>query len=163
MKVWEKGKLFGLLNIVDIVVILVVVAAVVGVAAKTSVLRKMVAKSTVSHVSIQVFVDDILPEEAAVPQVGDTVWELSSGQELGAVTDVKVEGHVEKASDAQGNWHMNPVPGRKTVILTLDCHLPSYNRQLRLGTMNIKVGSKITIYSDLYQFESVPIGIEEIK
>ena len=49
MKLWEKGKLFGLLNIVDIIVILLVVGAVVGVAAKTSVLRKMVVKSTVSH------------------------------------------------------------------------------------------------------------------
>ncbi len=38
MRLWEKGKLFGLLNIVDIIVILLVVAAVVGVAAKTSVL-----------------------------------------------------------------------------------------------------------------------------
>jgi hypothetical protein len=156
-------KLFGLLNIVDIIVILLVVAVVAGVAAKTSVLKRMVAKSVVSHVSIQVFVDDIMSKEAAVPQVGDAVWELSSGQELGVVTGIQVEDHVEKASDAQGNWHMNPVPGRKTVILTLDCHLPSYNRQFRLGTMNIKVGSKITIYSDLYQFESVPIGIEEIK
>ena len=69
MKLWEKGKLFGLLNIIDIIVILLVVAAVVGVGAKTSVLRKMTAKSTVSLVRTQVFIDDILPESAAVPQV----------------------------------------------------------------------------------------------
>jgi hypothetical protein len=163
MKLWEKGKLFGLLNIVDIIVILLVVGAVVGVAAKTSVLRKMVVKSTVSYVRTQVFVDDILPVSAAAPKVGDVVRELSSGDELGVVKDVKVEDHVEKASDAQGNWHMNPVPGRKTVILSLEGDLTAYNHQFRVGTMNVKVGSKITISSDLYQFEGVIIGVEEIK
>ena len=163
MKLWEKGKLFGLLNIVDIIVILLVVGAVVGVAAKTSVLRKMVVKSTVSYVRTQVFVDDILPVSAAAPKVGHVVRELSSGDELGVVKDVKVEDHVEKASDAQGNWHMNPVPGRKTVILTLEGDLTAYNHQFRVGTMNVKVGSKITISSDLYQFEGVIIGVEEIR
>jgi hypothetical protein len=163
MKLWEKGKLFGLLNIVDIIVILLVVAAVVGVGAKTSVLRKMTAKSTVSPVRTEVFVDDILPVTAAAPKVGDVVRELSSGEELGVVKDVKVEDHVEKASDAQGNWHMNPVPGRKSVTLTLEGDLTAYNNQFRVGTMNIKVGSKITISSDLYQFESVIIGVEEIR
>ena len=78
------------------------------------------------------------------------------------VTDVKVEDHVEKASDAQGNWHMNPVPGRKTVILTLDGDLTAYNHQFRVGTMSVKVGSKITISSDLYQFDGVIIEVEEI-
>jgi hypothetical protein len=163
MKLWEKGKLFGLLNIIDIIVILLVVAAVVGVGAKTSVLRKMTAKSTVSLVRTQVFIDDILPESAAVPQVGDIVRELSSGEELGVVKDVKVEDHVEKASDAQGNWHMNPVPGRKSVILTLEGDLAAYNNQFRVGTMNVKVGSKITIDGDFYQFDGAIIEVEVIK
>jgi hypothetical protein len=162
MKLLEKGKLFGLLNIVDIIVILLVVAAVVGVGAKTSLLRKMTAKSTVSPVRTQVFIDDILPVAAAAPKVGDVVREIG-GQELGVVRDVKVEDHVEKASDAQGNWHMNPVPGRRSVTLTLEGNLTAYNHQFRVGTMNIKVGSKITINSDLYQFEAVIIGVEEIR
>jgi hypothetical protein len=162
MKLFEKGKLFGLLNAVDIIVILLVLAAVAGVAAKTSILKKMAVKTTVSHVRIQVFVDDILPVEAAVPQKGDVVRELSSGEELGVVKEVQVRDHVEKAADAQGVWHMNPVPGKKTVILTLEGDLPVYNRQIRLGTANIKVGCKITITSDLYQFESFIIGVEGI-
>jgi len=163
MKLWEKGKLFGLLNVVDIIVILLVLGVVGGVAAKTSVLRKMVVKSTVSQVRTQVFIDDILPVTATAPKLGDVVRELSSGDELGVVTNVQVEDHLEKASDAQGNWHMNPVPGRKTVILTLDGNLTAYNHQFRVGTFDIKVGSKITINSDLYQFEGVIIGVEEIK
>ena len=83
MRLWEKGKLFGLLNIVDIIVILLVVGAVVGVAAKTSVLRKMVVKSTVSHVRTQVFIDDILPVTAAAPKVGDVVRELQFRRRVG--------------------------------------------------------------------------------
>jgi hypothetical protein len=162
MKLWEKGKLFGLLNIVDIIVILLVLGVVVGVGAKTSVFRRMTAKSTVSLVRTQVFVDDILPEAAAVPKVGDVVSEIG-GQELGVVKHIEVEDHVEKASDAQGNWHMNPVPGRKTVILTLEGDLPAYNNQFRVGTMNVKVGSKLTIDGDLYQFDATIIEVEVIK
>lgn len=162
MRLWEKGKLFGLLNIVDIIVILVVLAAVVGVAAKTSVLKRMIVKTTVSQVRTVVFVDDILPVSAAAPQVGDVVWELRSGDELGVIKEIDIHDHVEKASDAQGNWHMNPVPGRKTVILTLDGDLTAYNHQFRVGTMSVKVGSKITISSDLYQFDVVIIEVEEI-
>ena len=54
MRLWEKGKLFGLLNIVDIIVILLVVAAVMGVTAKTHVLRRMAVKSAVVPVRTEV-------------------------------------------------------------------------------------------------------------
>ena len=164
MKLWEKGKLFGLLNIVDIIVVLVVLAAVAGVIAKTSVFNKMMVKSTVSPVRVQLYVDDILPVSAAAPQVGDVVREFSSGEELGVVKAINVQDHLEKAADAQGNWHMNPVPGRKTVILILEGDLAAYNHQFRVGQADVKVGSKIRISSDLYNFvDGVIIKVEEIK
>ncbi|MGD0153000.1 MAG: DUF4330 domain-containing protein [Thermacetogeniaceae bacterium] len=163
MKLWEKGKLFGLLNIVDIIVILLVLAAVAGVAAKSTVFKKMLVKSTVSHVRTVVYVDDILPVSAAAPQVGDVVRELRSGDELGVVKEIQIQDHLEKASDAQGNWHMNPVPGKKALLLTLDGDLAAYNHQFRVGQADVKVGSKITITSDLYNFEGVIIKVEELK
>lgn len=163
MKLWEKGKLFGLLNIVDIIVILLVLAAVVGVAAKTSVFKKMIVKSTVSHVRTVVYVDDILPVSAAAPQLGDVVREIRSGETLGVIKAINVQDHLEKAFDAQGVWHMNPVPGKKTLVLTLDGDIQAYNHQFRVGQADIKVGSKITISSDLYNFESVIIKVGEIQ
>ncbi len=163
MKLWEKGKLFGLLNIVDIIVILLVLAAVAGVGAKSTVFKKMLVKSTVSHVRTVVFVDDILPVSAAAPKVGDDVRVMSGG-ELGVVKEIQVQDHVEKAADAQGNWHMNPVPGKKTLLLTLEGDLTAYNHQFRVGQTDVKVGSKITVSSDLYNFsECYIIKVEELK
>ncbi len=79
---------------------------------------------------------------------------------MGVIKAYDVEDHVEKAADAQGNWHMNPVPGRKTLILTLDGNLTDYNNQIKVGTIDVKVGSKITISSDLYNFQGVIIGVK---
>jgi hypothetical protein len=160
MKLWEKGKLFGLLNVVDIVVVLVVLAAIVGVVAKTHVLRKMTAKSAVVPVRTVVYIDDILPVEAQVPKAGDVIREFSSGDELGVVRAIQIEDHREKAADAQGNWHMNPVPGRKTLILTLDGSLTDSSNQIKVGTIDVKVGGKITITSDLYSFQGYIIDVE---
>ncbi len=164
MKLFEKGKLFGLLNAVDIIVILLVLAAVVGVAAKTSVLKKMMVKSTVSDVRTTIFVDDILPVSAATPQLGDVVMEKNSGEEIGVVKAIQIQPHLEKASDAQGVWHMNPVPGKDTLILTVEGEIPSYNNQFRVGQADIKVGSNIIISSYLWNFSpAVIIKVEEIK
>lgn len=163
MKLFEKGKLFGLLNIVDIIVILLVLAAVAGVLAKSSVLERMMVKSTVSHVRTQYYVEDIIPASAAVPQIGDIVRDIRSGGELGAVKEISVQDYHEQAADAQGNWHMSPVPGKKTVILTAEGEMTKYNNQFRVGQSDIKVGSKITISSDLYNFEAIIIKVEEIR
>ncbi len=92
--------------------------------------------------------------------MGDVIRELRSGAELGVVKDVKVQDHRKQAPDAQGNWHMSVVPGRKTVILTVEGDLPAYNHQFRVGQADVKVGSKITISSNRYNFEGVFIKVE---
>jgi hypothetical protein len=58
---------------------------------------------------------------------------------------------------------MNPVPGKKDMTLILEGDLTAYNHQFRAGQTDVKVGSKITINSDLYQFQGVIIGVEEIR
>jgi 3D (Asp-Asp-Asp) domain-containing protein len=157
----DKKKLFGVLNAVDIIVILIVLAAVVGVGAKTHLLRKMTAKTTVVPVQTQVYIEDILPSSAAVPQVGDAVNTLS-GDELGVVTNAQIEDYLLQASDAQGNWHMSPVPGRDTLVLTLDGRLTDNNGAFRSGTTSVKVGSKVTISGNLYQFDGVFVQVKEL-
>jgi hypothetical protein len=163
MKLFENRKLFGLLNIVDIIVILLVLAAVAGVAVKSSVLDRMMVKSEISHVRTLFYVDDILPVAAEAAQVGDVIRDIRSGGELGVVRGIDIQDHVEPAADAQGNWHVNPVPGKKTVILTLEGDLTKYNNQFRVGQADIKVGSKMTVSADRYNYEGVIIKVEEIR
>jgi len=162
MKFFEKGKLFGLLNIVDLIIVLLILGAIWGIFAKTSLLGHIKQNYTVSPVRVLIIVEGVRQYTVDVVKPGDPIKESRSGEQLGVVKEVKVEDHKEKTSDAQGVWHMSPVPGKKNIYLTVEGNLKAYNDEFKVGQTDIKVGTKITLKSKLYNFEGFILKFQEI-
>ncbi|HHW40028.1 MAG TPA: DUF4330 domain-containing protein [Syntrophomonadaceae bacterium] len=163
MKILEKGKLFGCLNIFDVVIVLLILGAVGGLFAKTATLKKVMKDYTVSRVRTVLLVNNVYPEQAEAVRPGAVVSELRSGEALGVVKDVRVKDYMEKASDAQGNWHWSPVPGKKDVFITVEGDLKSYNGILRVGQVNVAAGCKINITSPGFGFEAQVLKVDVLQ
>lgn len=163
MKVFEKGKLFGYLNIFDVVIVLLILGALVGVFAKTAALKKMMRDYTVSHVRTVLLVTNVYPEQADAVKPGAVVSELRSGEAIGVVKDVQVRDAMERASDAQGNWHWSPVPGKGDVFITVEGDLKSYGGFLRVGQVNIAAGCKLNITSPGFGFEAQVLRVDVLR
>ncbi len=163
MKIIEKGKLFGYLNIFDVVIVLLILGAVGGLFAKTATLKKVMKDYTVSRVQTVLLVNNVYPEQAESIRPGAVVSELRSGEALGVVKEVRVKDYMEKAPDAQGNWHWSPVPGKKDVFITVEGDLKSYNGFLRVGQVNVAAGCKINITSPGFGFEAQVLKVDVLQ
>ncbi len=163
MKIIEKGKLFGYLNIFDVVIVLLILGAVGGLFAKTATLKKMMKNYTVSRVQTEVLASNVYPEQAEAVRPGAVVSELRSGEALGVVKEVRVEDYMEKAPDARGAWHWSPVPGKKNVIVTVEGDLKSYNGFFRVGQVNVAAGCKIDITSPRFGFEAEILKVDVLQ
>ncbi|WP_194174818.1 DUF4330 domain-containing protein [Desulfofundulus thermobenzoicus] len=159
----EKGRFFGVLNIIDLLIILLVLGAIAGIFAKTSVLKRINRNFTEVPARMQLIVENVRQTTADAVKPGDIIKEVRSGEQLGVVKEVKVEDYKEKAADSQGNWHMSPVPDKKTIFITLEGNLKSYNNEFRAGQTDIKIGSKVNVKSNMYTFEGYILKIETIK
>ncbi|MGB9791725.1 MAG: DUF4330 domain-containing protein [Thermacetogeniaceae bacterium] len=163
MKIVERGKLFGCLNVFDVIILVLILGALVGLFAKTAALKKMMKDYTVSHVRTVLLVNNVYPEQAEAVKPGAVVSELRSGETIGVVKDVEVRDYMERAADAQGNWHWSPVPGKKDVIITLEGDLKSYNGFLRVGQVNVAAGCKINITSPGFGFEAQVLKVDVLR
>lgn len=159
----EKGRIFGFLNIIDLIIILLLLGAIWGIFTKTAVLKRLGKNYTVSRVQIVVLVENVRQYTVDVVKPGDVIKELRSGEQVGVVKEVKVEDYKEKAPDAQGVWHLSPVPDKKNIYLTLEGNLKAYNKEFRAGQTDVKVGTKINLKSTLYNFESFVLKVQELE
>jgi hypothetical protein len=105
MKFFEKGKIFGLLNIIDLIIILLILGAIWGVFAKTSLLGRIKQNYVVSPIQVLIIVENVRQYTVDVVKPGDLIKESRSGEQLGVVKEVMVEDYKEKAV-----WRMSPVP-----------------------------------------------------
>ncbi len=163
MKLVDRGKLFGCLNAFDVIILVLILGALVGFFAKTAALKRVMRDYTVSRVRTVLLVNNVYPEQAEAVKPGAVVSELRSGEALGVVKGVEVRDYMERAADAQGNWHWSPVPGKKDVIITLEGDLKSYNGYLRVGQVNVAAGCKLNITSPGFGFEAQVLRVEVLR
>ena len=143
----KQGKIFGKINIIDLLAILVVVVAVVGIAIRfTSSASKNVTNKT--EFSYVVELDDVrIYTVEALQKKGITTDK--QGNVLGEITDVKYEPKTEQVILENGESKMVEKPERYTVYVTLkgngkeasDAYFVGENTELSAGA-NIKMFTK---------------------
>ncbi|MBM7866651.1 DUF4330 family protein [Heliobacterium gestii] len=136
----EKGRLFGLINPLDLLILLAVVALVAGLATKT----KTMVQTTDTAVQFEVVVKRVLPEVATNLDPKETL--VGSG----VVFDPK-DVHVESIqvvptrlsqTTAQGQLVVADDPYLKDVYVVLRGVSRSATADLRVGNQEIKAGKE---------------------
>ena len=157
----KKGKLFGKVNIVDLLIVIFVVIAVIatvykfGFSAHKDVNQSDITLQYVLKTSgVRSFTADSIT-------IGDEIYDEETDRFLGTVTNVEKKEALGYLTKADGNIVYTEKPERYDVYITIECDARLIGGgYFANGTKEIGVFSEIEIYSQDFtcQTEVVSVG-----
>lgn len=154
----KKGRLFGLINIVDLLVIILILAlALVGVKRFGS--KGAVGEVTTKKGVITAEIKDVRDVTANNVKVGDPIYDYDKGTYLGKIATAEVEPYKDK-TEYQGKFYNAEVPGKYRVIMTIDADIKDTQDFYQVGTEQIRIGAEMRIKNkNITSFMTV-LGVE---
>jgi len=120
----SKGKLFGKVSIIDIVIVLVVVAAIVGVGYKITQSNTITLTTKTDSIRLTFFSNESPEYAVKAVKEGDVVKDFEQGAVFGKVVgDIKADkalSYEEFTEYVDGEWIVGSRPGYCSYYMTVD-------------------------------------------
>lgn len=152
----NKGRIFGLINIIDLLVIVLIVAVVGRFTLKS---RQKSAGAVTTNIEVVVHVKEVRDATADIVKVGDIVKETKSNVVLGKVVDVKVNPSETLVETADGRVVVYPNPVYKDMYITLIGSGSAGENAIVLGGNEIRVGTTLQIKTNMYSVTTTVMSI----
>ena len=159
----KSKKLFGVFNIVDIILILVVIAAA-AVGAKMflgggSSTETAAETKTYSYV---VMGQEVLDETAEFPVVGGNAYNSSTSAYLGTVKEVATEEFTETVYDKEtSKFHKIPVEGYSDIYVTIEGPGSETEKDITVNGTTVKTGMELNVKGKGYAFKGVVVEVRD--
>ncbi len=150
----EKGKLFGLINVVDLMVLILVVGAVAGVAWSIfgGAVRDSVAPTVTMTATFRIrgansfLVDELERND----QVGKY---MVSGNDYtdAIITDVEIVDYRVQVTTADGQIVDALDPVKKDVLVTATCEVPKNTPTPTIGSQEVRAGRAFTVKTNDFE------------
>lgn len=154
----KKGRLFGLINIVDLLVIILILA-IVAVGVKRFGTKAAVGEATTKKGIITAEVKDVRDVTANNIKAGDKIFDYDKGTYLGKIVTAEVEPYKDK-TEYQGKFYNSEVPGKYRVIMTIDADVKETEDFYQVGTEQIRIGAEMRIKNKNITTFMTILGIE---
>lgn len=151
----EKGRLFGRVNVIDLLVVLVVLAAVAAVGWK--VVGSRIAASMAPEAPVyeyRVLCSQVYPEVSDFAQtcIGDQLL-TNDGRLDGEIVDVVSSQHIPSALDDAGDGPAPDAPDLRDLVFTIRCRVKVKedgvylvgNQEIRVGKVHLVKSTKLEI------------------
>lgn len=141
----EKGRVFGLINVIDVLVIILVLAMVIGGIAVVMALgtaSSETGETETKHLTVDLGEQPLSVAERI--QSGET-WTLQDNSEL-TITDVFRSGHVNESA---------------TVVVRARADVRSASQGIELGNEQVRIGTKLDLRSATSQASGTVTAIDE--
>ncbi|WP_213951311.1 DUF4330 domain-containing protein [Tepidanaerobacter syntrophicus] len=152
----NKGRIFGLINIIDLLVILVILAVVARFGTK---IHQSSVGSQAKDIETVLYVKEVKDATADVIKVGDTVKETKTNGVLGKVTNVEVKPSETLVETADGRIVVYPNPVLKDVYITVKGTGSVNENAIVLGSNEIRIGTSLQIKTNIYSVTSTVMEI----
>ena len=150
----EKGKLFGVINVVDLLVLLAVIAVVIGVGYKL--FAPQIADATATQVPMTVTVrvrgatPFLVEEVQRNSQVGKQI--VSGNSYTNAViTDMQIEDYVQQVTTADGSIVNALDPSKKDLVFTIETTVPEGTAAPSIGTQEVRAGRTFIVKTNDFE------------
>jgi hypothetical protein len=143
----NKGKIFGLINIIDLLVILLIVAIVARFALKSG--SNPITVET-KDIQVVLHVNEVRDATANVIKEGDIVRETKTNLVLGKVTKVAVRPAETLVETADGRVVNYPNPVLKDVDITITGTGTAGENAVVVGNSEVRIGTILTIKTNIY-------------
>lgn len=154
----EKGRLFGKINVFDLLVIVLLVALIGGVGYKYAIVDNTIIVND-SEIGVKLWVEDVRQVTVDVINVGDIIREYDSNQIFGEVVDKQVTQHYEPVETADGRIVNAPVEGKYDVYLTLKSRGIVTDNAISIGSKEVRMGGTIITKHQLYAVSTKVVEI----
>ena len=142
----EKGRLFGKVSIVDLLIILVVITAAAGIGYKFT--RSKTVSPFIKTDSIQVrfYVEDAPSYAIDNVKIGDPVKESIQNTGLGHVTDIQKGKSIFWSTDSSGRLVSSSREGYASVVVTMKANGFFGKNGVTINNTDYYVGKTIILY-----------------
>jgi len=158
----QKGKLFGIINLFDLVVVLLLVALIGGVGYRYIIVNPTVALNE-SDIEVTLWVEDVRQVTVDVINVGDLVREYDSNLFFGEIVKKEVTPHYQPAETADGRIVNAEVEGKYDVYITLKSRGLVSDNAISIAGKEIKIGGTIVTNHQLYAVSTKVVKIDYQK
>lgn len=153
----EKGKLFGLINIIDLLIIVVLVFAIVF-AAKRYFIKPDESKM-MRHATLTFEIKDVRDITLKALHEGDDLYWTDRSTPIGKITKLESMPHDEALAH-EGEWVFRPVPGKYDVAITVDATVKDDANAYWATGEQVRAGVKYSIKTKYISMESFLIGLD---
>ena len=159
----EKGRLFGVINIVDVIVIILAIVIVCGVYVKFSHNeRTSLMSANLLTVTYQMKVPAVRNGIADNLRAGDKLWDQENDVEIGTIKDVQVTPAKRAEALTDGTFAEGTVQDRYDVILTIEGGCQVINGRYYMNKSDeISVNHEKKSFTKYCKFTGTVIGIDE--
>jgi hypothetical protein len=155
----ERGRLFGRVNIVDLMVLALVLIVAARLGLKSRVLRA-VNPSTVKPVEVVLVVEDVRQATADAMQEGETVLNTKSNAVLGKLVKKEVRPAQKEVQTADGRLVLAESPFKKDVYLTVRGEGQVTSNVIILGGAEMRVGASVAVKGLKFSVNSTVLGVK---
>ena len=149
----EKGKLFGVINIVDLLVVLAVIAVAAGIGYKL--FATQIADATAEQVAMTVTVrvrgatPFLVEEVQRNSQVGKQM--VSNSYVNATITDMKIEDYVQQVTTADGSIVNATDPSKKDLVFTIETTVAKGTATPTIGTQEVRAGRTLIVKTNDFE------------
>lgn len=154
----EKGKLFGIINIIDLGAILII-ALLIGGGAKRMKKNPGIAAET-KKAFITVEVSDIRTPTVDGIVIGDPLYHYDKGERIGEIIDKKVENYKEPVESGDGKWISADVPDKYVVLMTVEADVKENPDVVIAGGEQIRIGTQFKLKNRNVAVMGTILGVE---
>ncbi len=160
----EKGKLFGKINLIDLLVVLLLIALVAALGWKLlgGKVTEAIESSGPTY-EYQVLCEKFPLQacESASEQVGGQL--MASGQMIdGTITGCEIRPHTETMLDADGNAVEVEDPDTRDVLFTIRTKVEAVDNALSVGTQEVRIGKSHIVKTTMVEFTGTITSLERV-
>lgn len=156
----KKGKIFGLINIVDLLLVAIIIVLIVGGTLKFGKLNKISEEGT-QEIKLSIMVEGVSEGLASAIENDDLLRDSVRGSDFGRVQGKVITPHKEMVIGKDGKVEFLEIPDSYDVVIDIIARGTFTDNGVLLSSNSVFIGSEIRLKSSLYVFDSKIINISE--
>lgn len=156
----NQGRLFGKINLIDVLLILVILAAVAfGVYKMTQ--GEVVINAPEKNVTVQFYGNALYPFVIQNIKEGDTIRSLDTNDVIGKIVKIEVGDAINLVSTADGRTVISTIPDKYSVYITVEGKASLVNNIPHAGNTPLLVGHELKIKGTSFTMFSVIAKVQQ--
>lgn len=156
----KKGKIFGLINYVDLIVILCIALVAAKFLVVDKVHEDIVVVNSNQEVNFVIEINGIRDISVNSVNVGDVFKDDKTKAALGEVIEKEVTKAKMATTNSQGEVIYAEIPDRYVMHLRMKGKGTINDSEIKVGGTVLQIGKLLTIDSKVNKFEGVVIGLD---